>query len=177
MENKPSPYIFSEIRDRIDRIQSHFGLSGDTQLKRKASISGGIREYLEPIEGPPRKVKTLAEKLHIGLGVNPDWLLFGSGPMLAKDIQGRASESLRYEEIGRAVCNIIKMLAPELKEAISNELLASVGKTNPTTTNNSGLGGFTETKEIPKPKEMSEDEYARLLALRNNRFPLHRDID
>lgn len=110
---QPNLYDFLQIRIRLDEIKSYFGFGGDTRLKTETGISGNVSEYLEPLECPPRKVKTLAEKLHQKLGINPDWVLFGRGPMLVKDIVGRDEEALKYERVGRMLDALLRELYGE----------------------------------------------------------------
>lgn len=152
---QPISYDFLEIRTRINQLISHFGYSGDSRLKAEAGISGNVSEYFEPIDNPRRKVKTLAEKLHQRLGANPDWVLFGRGPMLVQDIRGRDEDSIRYEQIGRAVCNLVEMLGPEIKKSLGtlpdeDEMLA-------------GLMSKVNAIKVPGPApDLTEDEIEEL---------------
>lgn len=75
--------------------------------------------------------------------------------MFTKDIRGRNEESLRDEQIGRAVCNLVEMLVPEIKKSLGtlpdeDEMLA-------------GLMSKVNAIKVPRPApDLTEDEIEEL---------------
>ena len=101
-------YDFVKIRLRFERVAEKKGMS-PSGLASEMGLQNVLAQFFRPEQG--RKVSTLANKLYERYGINPDWFLRGEGPERIADIIGRDDESLRYEEIGRLACELLRKAA------------------------------------------------------------------
>jgi len=142
---------------------------GDIGVNLKAVISSmGLnqREFAELIGKKPTAISSFVKadagcnpsnlvKDIISLGYNGNWFLTGKGEMKVAESGVQGEASVRYEQFGRALSEVLESFYPVLREGARE-------------------GGVTESKEdepfvIPKPRDtpgpspdISQEQYEEL---------------
>ncbi|NTW89131.1 MAG: hypothetical protein HGB26_08495 [Desulfobulbaceae bacterium] len=141
-----------QIGENLRAIIEAMGLTQDEFAEKIGKNKTHISGYIGSTGG--RKAKNLLPDL-ITLGINGLWYLTGEGQMFNSETAGRNEDSLRYEQIGRAVCNLVEMLGPEIKKSLGtfpdeDEMLA-------------GLMSKVNAIKVPGPApDLTEDEIEEL---------------
>jgi transcriptional regulator with XRE-family HTH domain len=130
-----------------------FKLSGMTQADFALQLgikAQALNGYLHNRD--TRKASNLYPKL-VELGINGNWYLTGIGPMFMKDLHEIGEGEDRYAKAGRLLYEAIATLLPSQE----NDIRSTVEKILKASPNCCGTG-----------LDLTEEEYARLIELRQN---------
>jgi hypothetical protein len=94
-----------EIISRVKSAMAAIGITNVSRLDKDLGLNNTAGKYLKP-DG--LNIRNLLDKMSNRYGLNLDWLLNGTGPMMTKDIVGRDEESKQFEELGRMAYALIK---------------------------------------------------------------------
>lgn len=101
-------YDFEKIRGNFDKLVGILNAGSRSKLAASLGVGGTLAEYFKPEQ--KRNVSNLAHKLYETYGINQDWFLTGEGPIKKSEIEGRCSESIDFERIGRLMYRLFQEL-------------------------------------------------------------------
>lgn len=95
------------LGSRLSQVREYLGYSQD-KMARLLNI--GKATYSKNERGLHLPVTQTVMSLHHSLGISAEWFLFGSGPMLWKDIESKKEAHPAAERFGREVTEMLSLM-------------------------------------------------------------------